>query len=533
MRRLIGLISLLVALGLLALLGALLVQRSVVDQAIQLAQAQGTRAALQFTLLAQAMSYTSTPTRLAPTLPPTWTPTHTLTASPTFTVSPTRTPSATRTPTRTRTFTPSATFTATYTFTPSHTPTVTLTPSITPLPTDTPIPPTLEPGAMPPVEVGAYDLFNILLIGSDKRPNAVDYRTDTLVVVSINRTTQSVSLLSLPRDLYVYIPQYGYDRINTASLWGDLHKLNGGGIGTLLATLRYNLGIRIDRYAQISFEGFKTIIDQLGGIEIAVDCPITDYRLREGANPRVLANYQLYTLKVGVHRMNGDFALWYVRSRNGTSDFDRNRRQQAVLRAIFHALRERGQLEQLPSLWSDLTKVVKTDLSLSDLLSLLPIALNLENLSLRSYFISSQQVTSWETPQGAAVLVPNREAIRAELIKFFTPPTSNALKRERPTVAIYNGSGNADWDRVAADRLTWEGFAPQPMGESERVNVTRVYDHTGGAKPSSLRALIRALNLSPKSVVEQPDPNADTDFTVVLGANYNACTFNRYGANLP
>lgn len=531
MKRSIGLIVPLIALGVILPLSVLFLQRNAAEQAAQLAQAQGTHAALQRALLAQALP--PTPTRPAPTLPPTWTPTHTLTASPTFTISPTRTPTATRTPTRTRTFTPSPTFTPSRTFTPSHTPTITLTPSITPLPTDTPPPPTLEVGAMPPIEVGAYDFFNILLIGSDKRPGATDYRTDTLVIVSINRTAGAVSLLSLPRDLYVYIPDYGYDRINTASLWGDLYKLNGGGVGTLIATLRYNFGIRIDRYAQVNFEGFKTIIDQLGGIEVAVDCPITDYRLREGANPNVLANYQLFTLKAGVYRMDGAFALWYVRSRNGTSDFDRNRRQQAVLRAIFQALRERGQLEQLPQLWDSLTKIVKTDLILSDLLSLLPIALNLENLTLRSYFISSQQVTSWQTPQGAAVLVPKREAIRAELVKFFTPPAVNALHRELPTVAIYNGSGNADWDRVVAERLAWEGFTPQPMGESERNARTQLYDHTGGAKPNSLRLLLRALNLSAKNVIEQPDPNTDTDFTLVLGANYNACTFNRYGINLP
>jgi LCP family protein required for cell wall assembly len=530
-KRLIGLIAVLVAVSALALLMAVLMRRYADEQALQLARAAGTSAALQATLLTPPAF--GTPTRLLPTLPPTWTPTFTRTASPTFTISPTRTPTATRTPTRTRTFTPSATFTATHTFTPSHTPSVTLTPSITPLPTDTPPPPTPEPGAMPPIEVGAHDLFNILLIGSDRRPNAVDYRTDTLVIVSVNRTIGSVSLLSLPRDLYVYIPKHGYDRINTAALWGDLYKLNDGGVRTLIATVRYNFGIRIDRFAQVNFDGFKTIIDRLGGIEMVVDCPITDYRLREGANPNVLANYQPFTLKVGVHRMDGAFALWYVRSRNGTSDFDRNRRQQAMLRAIFQALRERGQLEQLPALWQDLTKVVKTDLTLSDLLSLLPIALNLDNLTLRSYFISPQQVSSWRTPQGADVLVPNREAIRAELVKFLTPPTANALTHERPTVAVYNGSGHADWDRVAAERLAWEGFAPQAMGESERVAATRIYDHTGGAKPSSLRLLLRALNLSAKNVIEQPDPNADTDFKVVLGTNYNACTFNRYGTNLP
>lgn len=86
---------------------------------------------------------------------------------------------------------------------------------------------------------------------------------------------------------------------------------------------------------------------------------------------------------------------------------------------------------------------------------------------------------------------------------------------------------------VVAERLAWEGFTPQPMGESERSALTQLYDYTGGAKPNSLRLLLRALNLSPKNVIEQPDPNTDTDFKIVLGANYNACTFNRYGINLP
>ncbi len=533
MKHALRLMLVLAAFVVFSLLVFLLVQGNTTDQGIQLALAQveGTHAALQITLVAQAA--TPTPTRSAPSLPPTWTPTHTLTASPTFTISPTRTPSATRTPTRTRTFTPSATFTATRTFTPSHTPTITLTPSITPLPTDTPPPPTLEAGAMPPIETGAYDLFNILLIGSDIRPNSVDYRTDALIILSVNRTTNSVSMLSLPRDLYVYIPEYGYDRINTASLWGDLYKLPGRGIGTLIATVRYNLGIRIDRYAQVNFDGFKTIINKLGGIDLAVDCPLTDFRLREGANPNVLANYQTFTLKVGVHRMDGDFALWYARSRNNTSDFDRNRRQQAVLRAIFDAIRQRGQLDQLSNLWNDLTAIVKTDITLGDLLGMIQIALNLDGITLRSYFISSQQVTSWQTPQGASVLVPNREAIRAELVKFFTPPTANSLVRERPTIALYNGTPNADWDRVAAERLIWEGFAPQLMGTAERLPATRIYDYSGGAKPQSLRLLLRALNATAANVIDQPDPNSDTDFKVVLGANYNACTFNRYGTNLP
>jgi LCP family protein required for cell wall assembly len=176
------------------------------------------------------------------------------------------------------------------------------------------------------VPTGEYDILNILLLGSDQRPNDPSYRTDTLIVVSVNRTTNTVNLLSIPRDLYLYIPGYGMDRINTASIRGDIARWQGRGAGLIAYTVQYNLGIRIDRYARVNFDGFKQIVDALGGIDVAVDCPLTDYRLASPKlDPNNLSSYQRFTLPIGYHHMDGSLALWFARSRETTSDFDRNR----------------------------------------------------------------------------------------------------------------------------------------------------------------------------------------------------------------
>lgn len=547
----------LVALGLLlARQGQLQAEQSLVTTALA---AQSTNAAQH--LLALTPSKTPHPDipPQRPTLPPSWTPlptytasatrTHTFTPTATFTASftPTYTPTDTRTFTPTFTPTNTATFTATYTPsrtptftdtpTSTPTPTYTVTPSITPLPTDTPRPtstPTQRPGAVEPILNDQYDILNILLIGSDIRQGSIDYRTDTMIIVSVNRTTGTVNMLSLPRDLWVFIPRYGNERINTAALWGDLYRYPGGGVASLIETIRYNLGIHIDRYAAINFEGFRQIVDTLGGIDVPVDCPVTDYRLKDGTNPNVLANYKLYTLPIGYHHMDGSLALWFARSRSRSSDFDRNRRQQVVLRAIWSKIKENGMANQIAALWEDVTKIVKTDLTVGDVLSLLPIALNIDGTKLHSFFLGPNQVSSWQTPQGASVLLPHKEAVRKVMEDFMTPPTVYTLSQESPLLWVFNGTPDEGLSLVATSRLAWEGFAPQEMGQAERDDYesTQIYDYTGGAKPQSLKLLLRALNANAKQVIHKPDPNAEVDFKVILGANYNACTYTPYGGGL-
>ncbi len=483
----------------------------------------------------------ATPEPETKTATPRYVPTETITPTLTPCPTPTTTPSSTRTATATATATPSATPTVTPTVTASPTPTLTPAPSVTPIPSATatiPAPPTVTPTpligaskAAALVPTGEYDILNILLLGSDLRPNDPSYRTDTLIVVSVNRTTNTVNMLSIPRDLYLYIPGYGMDRINTASIRGDIARWQGRGAGLIAYTIQYNLGIRIDRYARINFAGFKQIVDALGGIDVAVDCPLTDYRLASAKlDPNTLANYRLFTLPIGYHHMDGSLALWFARSRETTSDFDRNRRQQMVLRAIWRKLMEQNVVNNLATLWDQATKIVETNLTLVDAAGLVPIAIDLDSTRMHSYFLGPEQVKDWTTPDGAAVLLPLPKAIRDIVTRLYTPPTENQLVAEQPTLVVYNGTTQKAWDKVATSRLSWEGFAPVDAGNAESTAYphTLIYDYTGNAKPSSRMTLQRVLGVRKDDIIDAPNPNRDVDFRIILGASYNACTYSAW-----
>jgi len=112
---------------------------------------------------------------------------------------------------------------------------------------------------------------NVILLGSDKRPNSGAWRTDSMIVVSIDQANRVVRLLSIPRDLWVYIPAR-LQRINTADLWGELDKKGRAGAGQ--ADDLPNLGIPIDYYVRVDFQGFMKIIDSVGGVNIDVECPL-------------------------------------------------------------------------------------------------------------------------------------------------------------------------------------------------------------------------------------------------------------------
>ncbi len=496
------------------------------EQTAAEARANATRGALLASLL------TPTATRLelvaAPTLPPAWTLTFTPTATNTFT----RTPTRTYTPTSTPTYTPTPTPTATYT--PSRTPTAppTFTPTRTPTSTPPPTPTvTPAPGAPPPVALiptGNDNIFNILLLGSDQRKGDAGYRTDTIIVASINRTANTVSLLSIPRDLYLYIPGSGQDRVNTAAIRGDEHRFPGGGAALVSHTITYNLGIRLDRYARVNFDGFKEIIDSLGGIDVAVDCPVSDYRLAApNLDPNNEANYKWFTLPIGYHHMDGVLALWYARTRRNGGDYDRSRRQQLVLRAAWRKADDGNFIGRLPDLWGQITKIVDTNLSLSDMLGLVPLALDLDSSRVRSYFLGPSHTTPWTTSDGAEVLLPQSDEIR-ELVKLvYTPPTTQRLFAEHPSLEVLNGTANTAWGKVATSRLSWEGFVPVEAGAADSTGYpnTVIFDYTGSAKPASLRTLQRVLNIRQADIHNMPDPNRKVDFKVILGASYNACTY--------
>jgi LCP family protein required for cell wall assembly len=377
------------------------------------------------------------------------------------------------------------------------------------------------------VDEGDQDIRNYILLGSDNAHATNIGRTDVMVIVSANLSAQTIAMLSLPRDLHVFVPGVGMSKINTAFAYGEADGMQSGFV-LLKETVLYNLGLSIDGFARVNFAGFRDIIDSLGGIEIAVDCGIQDWRLISAdLDPNDEANWEMFTLPIGIHELDGDTALWYLRSRRTSSDFDRGRRHQIVLRAILKRAQQAGLLPQLTQVWPQMIEVVETNISLDDLLPLIPIATSLSPERVATYrFEQNVDVRSSRAPDGGAVQVTVPAQVETLMIEFLTPPTSLQIGREQPRVWIGNASGINDLGDVAAERLRWEGFQVE-IGETLAYQYeSELVDLSGSAKNSSREIIQSLLRIDDEEVIVDPQSERRVDFRVTLGGGYYACTHN-------
>jgi len=248
---------------------------------------------------------------------------------------------------------------------------------------------------------------NILLLGSDVRPDDGGFRTDIIVWVSLNPKGEFVSAVSFPRDLFVNIPGMGENRINVA--------FPNGGFDLLAETFEINFGVRPDKYIMVDFSGFKTVINNLGGIDVQTKQNLTD------SCDRSINASGVCSAGPGLVHMNGDLALWYARSRYSTNDIDRARRSQEVIEAIFDRLMRLDVILRISDLYNAYTTYVRTNISLGDVIPLLPLASKInENRDIRNYVVGYDLAYDWITWQGAQVLVPDIDGIRELMIDALT-----------------------------------------------------------------------------------------------------------------
>jgi LCP family protein required for cell wall assembly len=332
-------------------------------------------------------------------------------------------------------------------------------------------------------------------------------------------------MISLPRDLYVYIPTVGMDRINTAYEYGEMPKYNypGGGFALLKDTVKYNLGLTINHLAIVDFTGFASIVDTLGGIDVPVFCPYTDWHLIDPSlDPNNENNWSQYTVGPGVVHMNGDLALWYARSRKMSSDFDRGRRSQEVLRALYTRALQTNSISKIPELYNDFSSAIITDLTLPDLLKLAPLALHLTNADIRSFYIGKDLVTSWMTPGGASVQLPNGPAIQSMLQQAlaFAPRTPDATPL---TVEVRNGTANPGWDSLAAERLNYVGYDTR-LAAADRQDYPNslLYDLSASPDLSRISSILNVLGLPQQAFVAFPT-QADINYVLIVGTDYQPC----------
>jgi LCP family protein required for cell wall assembly len=240
--------------------------------------------------------------------------------------------------------------------------------------------------------------LNILVLGVDGRKGeGYDSRTDSIMVLGINPGQLRVSVLSIPRDLFIEAPGYGSQRINTINLLGE-EKQKGSGPILLASAIDNTFGIHIDRYVRLDFDGFVGLVDAVGGITVDVERTIVDeaYPMEDGTTTTI-------RFDSGVQYMNGERALMYARTRHADDDYQRDARQQQVLSALLAKVVN-------PIHWTAAVNVLRqsvdTNLTLWDMMMVSPpIALNrgrFEQLVLDRDYIQG-------TAEGHAV--PNLEKI--------------------------------------------------------------------------------------------------------------------------
>lgn len=422
---------------------------------------------------------------------------------------------------------------------PATTPTYTSRPTIepTPEPTDTPntssaiptAPPTSTPTPTPtatpaptplPVPEG---VISIMLLGGDRLPGQIDWRTDTMIYVRIDPRAKVVGMVSIPRDLWVEIPGYGYSRLNTADYLGEVDGYPGGGPALLNETLLLNLGIRFDHFIRVNFEGFKQIVDILGGIDVDVECSVELW----GADPDKPGEWkQIGYIGAGMQHMDGLKALRYAQYRYKTPVFDRDRRQQKVLFAVRSRVTELGIPGLLPralELLVTMREMVQTNLGPSEIMTLAQLVPEVQPSSVNRAYIDLTMATEWRTPEGAWVMLPNREKIGPVIMGMLDPPAErvNRLVEEGARVVLRNGTPAAGWGRQIADRLELRGFQITDFAPADRTDYAETLIFSYSDKPYTVSNLQAYLEVEDQNVHQEPGASSEMDVLVILGDDFH------------
>jgi len=365
---------------------------------------------------------------------------------------------------------------------------------------------------------------NFLLLGMAGGYHDGGILTDTIIVLSLNTKTNKAAMLSIPRDLYIQIPQDGYTKINAVFSIGESKNTENiqnlkssqeekisetSGADLAKETVSSIIGIPIHYYMRMDFEGFKKIVDTLGGVDVYVKedlydpyYPTEDYK------------YQIFQITKGVHHLDGATALMYVRSRETTSDFDRSKRQQQVLASIKDkaeklSILNIGKITELSKILGD---SIKTDLTIAETKHLLELLkkVDMNNIINKVLDNSSDSPLEDGNINGAYVLLPklgmnNYSAIQAIAKTIF----GNENATEDSQIAVYNGSGVSGMAKNAADELSDLGYSIYSIDTYTTVlSRTTIVDLSNGKYPKTIEALkdkYQAIENSSLTISSQAD----------------------------
>jgi LCP family protein required for cell wall assembly len=258
----------------------------------------------------------------------------------------------------------------------------------------------------------------MLLVGTDRRPGEDLFRTDTLMLASLDLRDGRASLLSIPRDLVVTIPGYGNERVNAAFAIGETRR-PGAGVSLLRETINRNFGTQVDHHVLIDFACFRGTVDAIGGVSLDVPA-----RLYDPHYPTDDYGHKPITFEPGRQHLDGQRALEYIRTRHADSDFGRMRRQQQFLLAFRQQALHPRNLGALPHVTQACSRM-SSDLSLPELVSLGAAARGISPASISMQVIDERLVAPYTAPSGAQVLLPRWNEIRA-LVRAAAPSVASA-----------------------------------------------------------------------------------------------------------
>ena len=370
----------------------------------------------------------------------------------------------------------------------------------------------------------------ILLLGIDQRCDEDGpTHTDSMMLLTIDPIGLSAAVLSLPRDLWVDIPDVDVDRINQAYYFGELYELPGGGPKLAMETVESLIGVPVQYYLTVNFDAFIEVVDLIGGIEVDVAETIDDPDY-----PDRCYGYEPFRIEAGTQRLDGDTALKYARTRaTFGGDVDRAGRQQAVILAVRDQVFALDMLPQLiaqsPSLWQTFQDNVRTNFTLDEGLQLALLMQDIPRESIHTAVIDYNYVYNETTPDGRQVLVPIRDNIRELRDSLFAPPIVPTpvienlpalMAEEGANVAVFNGTAVFGLAAATEEYLNSYDINVVEIGnaDSATYRTSQIIDF--GDHPNTTKYLTQLMHIPPLNISNGSEPEGNYDVLIIIGDDW-------------
>ncbi len=407
----------------------------------------------------------------------------------------------------------------------------------TPSPTLTP-----EPSESEDIEYPTWDggsRINILFVGlRGGEPTEADcpFCTDTLILLTVDPIAKTAGMLSIPRDMWVNIPGFGYSRINTAWTLGRGSKLPGGGPALTMKTVSHFIGVPVDYYVQVDFDTFVDIIDLIDGVDVYNEETILLDPMEHGEDfPKVKITC------CGMRHLNGRMALAYSRCRHieqGCKDGDvgRAKRQQKVIFGIRDKMLSPENfpklIAQAPKLYNTFSSGIHTNLSLEDAIKLAVMVKDIPKENIKNAVIDNHMIAFDSVILGgqkASIMKPLPDKIRILRDEIFTSsgPASpmaqddprSLMQADRAHIRVLNGTSTAQLDRRTLDYLLNQGLLVTESGTTKPSSRTVIILYSPKLYALKFLMNIFGITKSPQILIK-PDPTQTVDIEVRLGNDW-------------